>query len=208
MKPYRRWQALGLTLATLVSSTAFADGEQCYLHRDLSIERQLRRLSIDLTLLDLGFVQATDVVSVTGLLPLWLLAAAILWWWFTPDDAPDDVKDGIVYYGVYLDGDDWPAGLYQATLEGLVMFCVLVWYSRKPRPRYAVSGLFALLYGCFRFLVEFVREPDAQLGYLAFGWLTMGQVLSIPLILLGLFWCWKSHASPTLMPQPAAEAAK
>ena len=80
-----------------------------------------------------------------------------------------------------------PSQLYQATLEGLVMFCVLGWYSRKPRPRYAVSGLFALLYGCFRFLVEFVREPDAQLGYLAFGWLTMGQVLSLPLILLGLF---------------------
>ena len=93
-----------------------------------------------------------------------------------------------------------PSQLYQATLEGLVMFMLLVWYSRKPRPRYAVSGLFALLYGCFRFLVEFVREPDAQLGYLAFGWLTMGQLLSLPLILLGLFWLWKSHSSPTLMP--------
>ncbi len=96
-----------------------------------------------------------------------------------------------------------PSQLYQATLEGLVMFCVLVWYSRKPRPRYAVSGLFALLYGVFRFAVEFVREPDAQLGYLAFGWLTMGQVLSTPLILLGVFWLWKSHTSPTLQPVPA-----
>ena len=96
-----------------------------------------------------------------------------------------------------------PSQLYQATLEGLVMFCVLAWYSRRPRPRYAVSGLFALMYGCFRFLVEFVREPDAQLGYLAFGWLTMGQVLSVPLILLGLFWCWKSHSSPTLQPAQA-----
>jgi len=95
-----------------------------------------------------------------------------------------------------------PSQLYQATLEGLVMFCVLVWYSRRPRPRYAVSGLFALMYGVFRFAVEFVREPDAQLGYLAFGWLTMGQVLSVPLILLGLFWLWKSHSSPTLMPVP------
>jgi len=95
-----------------------------------------------------------------------------------------------------------PSQLYQATLEGLVMFCVLVWYSRRPRPRYAVSGLFALLYGVFRFAVEFVREPDAQLGYLAFGWLTMGQVLSVPLILLGLFWLWKSHTAPTLMPVP------
>lgn len=101
-----------------------------------------------------------------------------------------------------------PSQLYQATLEGLVMFCVLVWYSRRPRPRYAVSGLFALLYGCFRFLVEFVREPDAQLGYLAFGWLTMGQLLSLPLVLLGLFWLWKSRTSPTLMPVASAETAR
>ena len=49
-----------------------------------------------------------------------------------------------------------------------------------------VSGLFALLYGSFRFLVEFVREPDAQLGYLAFGWVTMGQLLSLPMLLAGL----------------------
>ena len=98
-----------------------------------------------------------------------------------------------------------PSQLYQAVLEGLVMFNVLWWYSRRPRPRYAVAGLFALMYGCFRFLVEFVRVPDAQLGeggYLAFGWLTMGQVLSTPLILLGLYWLWLSRRSPTL--QPAA----
>jgi phosphatidylglycerol:prolipoprotein diacylglycerol transferase len=50
----------------------------------------------------------------------------------------------------------------------------------------AVSGLFLLCYGCFRFLVELVRQPDAQLGYLAFGWLTMGQVLSTPMIAFGL----------------------
>ena len=100
-----------------------------------------------------------------------------------------------------------PSQLYQATLEGLVMFCVLAWYSRRPRPRYAVSGLFALLYGCFRFLVEFVREPDAQLGYLAFGWLTMGQLLSLPLVALGLFWLWKSRSAPTLQPVPAQETA-
>lgn len=96
-----------------------------------------------------------------------------------------------------------PSQLYQAALEGLVMFCVLWWYSRKPRPRYAVAGLFALMYGCFRFLVEFVRVPDAQLGeggYLAFGWLTMGQVLSAPLILVGLYWLWLSRRSPTLPP--------
>ncbi|MEG3191141.1 prolipoprotein diacylglyceryl transferase [Lysobacter sp. D1-1-M9] len=95
-----------------------------------------------------------------------------------------------------------PSQLYQAALEGLAMFVILWWYSRKPRPRYAVSGLFALLYGSFRFLVEFVRMPDPQLGYLAFGWLTMGQVLSLPLIALGLFWLGLSRRAPTLMPAP------
>jgi phosphatidylglycerol:prolipoprotein diacylglycerol transferase len=99
-----------------------------------------------------------------------------------------------------------PSQLYQASLEGLAMFIVLWWYSRSPRPRYAVSGMFALLYGCFRFLVEFVRVPDAQIGdngYLAFGWLTMGQVLSAPLIALGLYFLWLSRRSPTCaLPAP------
>ena len=103
-----------------------------------------------------------------------------------------------------------PSQLYQAFLEGLVLFCVLWWYSAKPRPRYAVSGLFALLYGGFRFLVEFVRMPDAHLGYLAFGWLTMGQVLSLPLVALGLFLLWRSRSAPVLQPQsvPPAKEAK
>ena len=103
-----------------------------------------------------------------------------------------------------------PSQLYQAFLEGLVLFCMLWWYSAKPRPRYAVSGLFALLYGSFRFLVEFVRMPDAHLGYLAFGWLTMGQVLSLPLVALGLFLLWRSRSAPVLQPQsvPPAKEAK
>jgi len=96
-----------------------------------------------------------------------------------------------------------PSQLYQAFLEGLSMFVLLWWYSSKPRPRYAVSGLFALLYGVFRFAVEFVRVPDAEIGYLAFGWLTMGQVLSLPLVALGLLLLWKSHRAPTLQPAPA-----
>ncbi|WP_147652273.1 prolipoprotein diacylglyceryl transferase [Vulcaniibacterium gelatinicum] len=100
-----------------------------------------------------------------------------------------------------------PSQLYQATLEGLVLFAVLWWFSRRPRPRHAVGGLFALLYGCFRFAVEFVREPDAQIGYLAFDWLTMGQVLSLPLIALGLAWLWLSRRAPTLQPQPPAPSA-
>ena len=100
-----------------------------------------------------------------------------------------------------------PSQLYQALLEGLLTFCVVWWFSRKPRPRYAVSGLFLLLYGSFRFLVEFVRVPDVQLGYLAFGWLTMGQVLSLPLIALGLLGLWLSRRSPTVQPLPPAPAA-
>jgi phosphatidylglycerol---prolipoprotein diacylglyceryl transferase len=76
--------------------------------------------------------------------------------------------------------------LYEATLEGLVLFLILWTFSSRPRPMMAVSGLFLLLYGCFRFSLEFVRTPDAQLGYLAFDWLTMGQLLSLPMILFGL----------------------
>src|SRR3546814_2040697 len=85
------------------------------------------------------------------------------------------------------------------------MFCILWWYSRKPRPRYAVAGLFALLYGVFRFAVEFVRLPDTQIGYLAFGWLTMGQVLSLPLIAIGLAWLWMSRRAPTRSEEHTSE---
>ena len=67
-----------------------------------------------------------------------------------------------------------------------------------PRGRYAVGGMFALCYGMFRFLIEFVREPDAHLGFIAWGWLTMGQLLSLPLILLGLGWIWYSRRTPVL----------
>ena len=92
-----------------------------------------------------------------------------------------------------------PSQLYQAFLEGLVMFTVLWLVSRKPRPRYLVSGLFALMYGVFRFLVEFVRVPDEGV-YVAFGWLTKGQILSVPLVLLGLYLLWRSRRAPTLQP--------
>lgn len=89
-----------------------------------------------------------------------------------------------------------PSQLYQFLLEGVVMFVVLYAYSAKPRPRYAVSGLFAILYGTFRFVVEFVRVPDANLGYLAFGWLTMGQLLSFPMIILGIVLLAMSRRAP------------
>ena len=78
-----------------------------------------------------------------------------------------------------------PSQLYQFALEGVALFVILWLYTRKPRPVMSVSGLFAVCYGIFRFVVEFVRVPDAQLGYLAFGWLTMGQLLCIPMVLIG-----------------------
>ncbi|SIP95641.1 prolipoprotein diacylglyceryl transferase [Aquipseudomonas alcaligenes] len=79
-----------------------------------------------------------------------------------------------------------PSQLYQFALEGVALFVILWAYSRKPRPTMAVSGLFAACYGVFRFIVEFVRVPDAQLGYLAWNWLTMGQVLCLPMIFGGI----------------------
>lgn len=90
-----------------------------------------------------------------------------------------------------------PSQLYQFALEGLALFTILWVYSRKPRPTMAVSGLFGVCYGTFRFAVEFVREPDAHLGYLSFG-LTMGQLLCIPMILAGaaLMW-WGYHKEGT-----------
>ena len=99
-----------------------------------------------------------------------------------------------------------PSQIYQAFLEGVALFTVLWLISARPRARYAVSGWFALLYGCFRIAVEFVREPDRHIGYLAWDWVTMGQILSLPLVALGLFLLWMSRRAPTLQPA-RAEAA-
>jgi phosphatidylglycerol:prolipoprotein diacylglycerol transferase len=87
-----------------------------------------------------------------------------------------------------------PSQLYEFLLEGVVLFIILWLYSSKPRPRAAVSGMFALFYGLFRISVEFFREPDAPIGYLAWGWLTEGQLLSLPLVLVGiilLLWAYR-----------------
>ena len=78
-----------------------------------------------------------------------------------------------------------PSQLYQAGLEGLTLFIVLMWYSSKPRPSAAISGLFLLGYGAFRLFVEFFRQPDDHLGFLAMQWLTMGMLLSLPMIAAG-----------------------
>ena len=79
-----------------------------------------------------------------------------------------------------------PSQLYEALLEGVVLFTVLFWFSSKPRPRASVIALFLILYGTFRFTVEFFREPDAHIMFDLFGWMTRGQILSLPMIILGL----------------------
>jgi phosphatidylglycerol:prolipoprotein diacylglycerol transferase len=79
-----------------------------------------------------------------------------------------------------------PSPLYQAFAEGLVLFVVVWLYSARARPVGAVSGMFLLGYGVLRTTTEFFREPDVQLGFVALDWLTMGQVLSIPMIVIGI----------------------
>ena len=87
-----------------------------------------------------------------------------------------------------------PSPLYEAALEGVALFVILWLYSAKPRPTMAVSGLFLLCYGGFRFVVEFFRQPDAHLGFVAFDWLSMGQLLSLPMLIAGtafLAWAYR-----------------
>lgn len=79
-----------------------------------------------------------------------------------------------------------PSALYQAFSEGLVLFIILFFYSRTSKPKMAVSGMFLICYGIFRFITEFYRTPDDHLGFVMFDWMTKGQQLSIPMVLFGL----------------------
>ena len=99
-----------------------------------------------------------------------------------------DLPWGVVFGGAAGQMPRHPSQLYEALLEGVLLFIVLYVLSRKlpPRPRGTFIGVFLVLYGCFRFLIEFVRQPDVQLGYLYGGWLTMGQLLSMPLVVVGI----------------------
>ncbi len=94
-----------------------------------------------------------------------------------------DVSWALVYPGDVLARH--PSALYQAFTEGLVLFVIMVWVAHRPRPMGAISGAFLMAYGCLRFMTEFFREPDAHLGFVALDWMSMGQVLSLPMILGG-----------------------
>ena len=83
-----------------------------------------------------------------------------------------------------------PSQLYELGLEGIVLLIFVWWYAAKPRPAGCVAAIFLIGYAICRLIIECFREPDTQLGYLAFHWLTMGQLLSIPMLLIGLFIWW------------------
>lgn len=133
--------------------------------------------------LGVGFFAMTDFVA--PMVPIGLGAGRIgnfiggeLWGRVT--DAPW----GMVFPGA---GElpRHPSQLYQFALEGVVLFLVLWLFSSRSRPRMVVSGLFLLLYGLFRFGVEFFRQPDSHIGFLAMDWFTMGQMLSLPMVAIG-----------------------
>jgi phosphatidylglycerol---prolipoprotein diacylglyceryl transferase len=142
-----------------------------------------------------GFFEMTDFVA--PLAPLGLAFGRLgnfingeLW------GKPTDVPWAFVVNGVARHASQ----LYQAALEGVALFLILWFFSARQPPRMAVSGLFLLGYGVFRFVVEFVRLPDAHIGYLAWGWVTMGQVLTLPMIAIGAALLWLAY-------RPSARAA-
>ena len=91
-----------------------------------------------------------------------------------------------------------PSQLYQFALEGVLLLIVLWWYSSKPRPLGAITGLFGLGYGVARIVAEFFREPDAHLGYLIGDWFTMGMLLSLPMVFIGAaMMAWGYRQQPT-----------
>lgn len=120
---------------------------------------------------------------------------------------PTDFALGMVFPRDPLGLVRHPSQLYQAALEGLVLFAVLFWFTSKPRPRMAAGGLFLLLYGCFRFVVEFAREPDSHIGFDLLGWMTRGQLLSLPMMAAGLGFLVWAYRRNIMEPEYSVEAS-
>lgn len=100
-------------------------------------------------------------------------------------------------FGVWENAARHPSSLYQGLTEGLLLFCLLWWLALTPRPKGTLSGAFLTAYGCARFVTEFFRSPDAHLGFVLFELLSMGQLLSVPMIVAGLLLLRWSSASQT-----------
>ena len=140
---------------------------------------------------DRTFFRVTDYLA--PLVPLGLGAGRLgnfingeLW------GRPTDLPWGMVF--PFVDAQPrHPSMLYEFLLEGVLLFIILWLFSSRPRPTMAVSGMYLLCYGVFRFAVEFVRLPDAHIGYLAFDWFTMGHLLTIPMLLCGVAFVWYAY---------------
>ena len=106
-----------------------------------------------------------------------------------------DLPWGVLFHTA-PQGPRHPSQLYEAGLEGVLLFVIVWWYASSPRAAGRVAGLFVAGYGVFRFLVEFVREPDAHLGPVLLNWMSMGQLLSLPMIVIGLYFLLRPGPSP------------
>ncbi len=133
-----------------------------------------------------SFLQVTDFVA--PIFPIGLFFGRIgnfinaeLW------GKPTDLPWGVIFANDLQKLPRHPSQLYEATLEGLVLFIIIYWASTRNFAIGRLSGLFLLGYGIARFMVEFVRLPDAHIGYIAFGWLTKGQLLTLPMMIIGLY---------------------
>jgi phosphatidylglycerol:prolipoprotein diacylglycerol transferase len=125
----------------------------------------------------LGVVRVANFINSE----LWGRVSDVPWAFYFPNGGPEPRH---------------PSQLYEAFLEGFVLFFVLlllVWVGKKLKAPGFIAGTFVLGYGVSRIIVEFFREPDAQLGYLFGGWLTMGMILSLPMVLIGLWAMWRAN---------------
>ncbi|MBK0021492.1 prolipoprotein diacylglyceryl transferase [Brucella pseudogrignonensis] len=125
----------------------------------------------------LGVVRVANFINSE----LWGRVSDVPWAFYFPNGGPEPRH---------------PSQLYEAFLEGFVLFFVLlllVWVGKKLKAPGFIAGTFVLGYGLSRIIVEFFREPDAQLGYLFGGWLTMGMILSLPMVIIGLWAMWHAN---------------
>ncbi|PQZ51438.1 prolipoprotein diacylglyceryl transferase [Ochrobactrum sp. MYb15] len=129
----------------------------------------------------LGVVRVANFINSE----LWGRVSDVPWAFYFPNGGPEPRH---------------PSQLYEAFLEGFVLFFVLlllVWLGKKLKAPGFIAGTFVLGYGLSRIIVEFFREPDAQLGYLFGGWLTMGMILSLPMVLIGIWAMWRANRAVT-----------